>query len=105
MDGYLRWGILGTGNIAKQFAAGVAASERGQLTAVASRDVDKARAFAGDYEIPAALGSYGELLQRDDVDAVYVSLPNSMHYEWTIAALQAGKHVLCEKPFSVTHAE
>jgi xylose dehydrogenase (NAD/NADP) len=97
----LRWGILGTGNIARQFAAGVAGSTRGNIAAVASRDLAKAKSFATAIDISAALGSYEALLQRDDIDAVYVSLPNTLHHEWTIAALRAGKHVLCEKPFAV----
>jgi predicted dehydrogenase len=101
----IRWGILGTGNIARQFAVGVSASRRGTLAAVASRSAATAEAFAHAHSVPIALGSYDALLTRDEVDAVYVSLPNSMHHAWTIAALRAGKHVLCEKPFSVTHAE
>ncbi|QOV91650.1 Gfo/Idh/MocA family protein [Humisphaera borealis] len=106
----LRWGILGTGNIARQFAVGVNASKHGVLTAVASRDGAKAAAFAAANGVAAngvaaSLGDYRGLLRRDDVDAVYVSLPNSMHHDWTIAALEAGKHVLCEKPFAVTTAE
>jgi predicted dehydrogenase len=101
----LRWGILGTGNIARQFCAGVNASARGALSAVGSRDGAKATAFAAAHQIPAAVGSYDALLSRDDVDAVYVSLPNSMHFDWTLAALRAGKHVLCEKPFAVTEQQ
>jgi xylose dehydrogenase (NAD/NADP) len=104
-DQRLRWGILGTGNIARQFSAGVNASARGRLAAVGSRTVAAAEAFAAAYRIPAAVGSYDALLARDDVDAVYVSLPNSMHHRWTIAALRAGKHVLCEKPYAVTAVE
>jgi predicted dehydrogenase len=102
---HLRWGIVGTGNIARQFAAGVAASARGEITAVASRELTKAKAFASAIDVSIALGSYEALLKRDDIDAVYVSLPNSLHHEWTIAALRAGKHVLCEKPFAVTVAQ
>ena len=101
----LRWGIMGTGNIARQFSAGVNACQRGRLAVVASRDAAKASAFAAAHNIPASVGSYEALLSRDDVDAVYVSLPNSMHHQWTIAALRAGKHVLCEKPFAVTEAQ
>ena len=101
----LRWGILGTGNIARQFCAGLNASHRGRPTVVASRQQASADAFARAHQIPTALGDYAALLARDDVDAVYVSLPNSLHHRWTIAALRAGKHVLCEKPFAVTAAE
>jgi hypothetical protein len=102
MTTQLRWGILGTGNIARQFATGVRASRRGILAAVASRAQGSADVFAKNHQIPAALGDYQSLLARPDVDAVYVSLPNTMHHQWTLAALAAGKHVLCEKPISVT---
>lgn len=102
----LRWGVLGTGNIARQFADGVRAggSARTALAAVASRDEAKARAFAEAHDVPASC-DYDALLRRDDVDAVYVSLPNSLHAEWTVRALEAGKHVLCEKPLAVSRAE
>ena len=105
MPDRLRWGILGTGNIARQFSAGVNTSARGRMTAVASRQQASADAFARAYQAPTAVGDYASLLARDDVDAVYVSLPNALHHRWTVAALQAGKHVLCEKPFAVTAAE
>jgi len=101
----IRWGILGTGNIARQFAAGVATSQSGVLRVVASRDAAKAAAFASVNGIPESEGEYVALLRRMDVDAVYVSLPNALHHEWTIAALNAGKHVLCEKPFALTPAQ
>jgi xylose dehydrogenase (NAD/NADP) len=101
----LRWGILGTGNIARQFAAGVRTARRSTVIAAGSRTLDAANQFAQANQIPNAVGSYQELIYRDDVDAIYLSLPNSMHHEWTIAALRAGKHVLCEKPFAVDHAQ
>ena len=101
----LRWGILGTGNIARQFATGVITCRRGTLTAVGSRAVESARAFANTYHIPTAAGSYDAILNDPGVDAVYISLPNSMHHEWTIKSLRAGKHVLCEKPFATNSAE
>ena len=68
--------------------------------AVASRDPGRAAAYARAHDIPLSLGSYEELLARDDVDAVYVPLPNSLHVDWSVRALQAGKHVLCEKPLT-----
>ena len=105
MNKPLRWGILGTGNIARQFAAGFPSARRSVLSAVGSRSIQSAQTFAGDYQVPAAVGSYDELLKSNDVDAVYVSLPNSMHHEWTIKALRAGKHVLCEKPLASNTAE
>jgi xylose dehydrogenase (NAD/NADP) len=101
----LRWGILGTGNIAKQFAAGVGAAHRSVVAAVASRSTDSAHAFAKQFGIAAAYGSYDELLTNPAVDAVYVSLPNTLHHPWTIRALRAGKHVLCEKPLAASAAE
>jgi predicted dehydrogenase len=105
MGNKLRWGILGTGNIAGQFAEGVRASRRGELAAVGSRSLESAKAFSSRFGIPAAVGSYQELVAHPAVDAVYVSLPNSLHKPWTIAALQAGKHVLCEKPIGINAAE
>jgi D-xylose 1-dehydrogenase (NADP+, D-xylono-1,5-lactone-forming) len=101
----LRWGILGTGNIARQFSAGVNACQRGRLMAVGSRSEDSARQFAGAYGIPVVHGSYDATLADPAIDAVYVSLPNSMHHQWTIKALRAGKHVLCEKPLAASAAE
>jgi len=101
----LRWGILGTGNIARQFCTGVNASRRGQFAAVGSRTADSARAFADAFRVAAAHGSYDALLADPTVEAVYVSLPNSMHHEWTLKALVAGKHVLCEKPMAVNAAQ
>ena len=105
MTDRLRWGIIGTGNIARQFATGVAASRRGKITAVGSRQVASAEAFAQAFQVPHAFGSYQQVLGSSDVDVVYVSLPNSMHHEWTLAALSAGKHVLCEKPLARTEGE
>src|SRR5688572_20877770 len=101
----LRFGILGTGNIARQFADGVATAARSQVVATGSRSIESAKAFSTARKIPAAYGSYDELLADKDVDAVYNSLPNSLHHEWTIKALKAGKHVLCEKPFAMTRAQ
>jgi len=101
----LRLGILGTGNIARQFVGGLGSSSRTVVQAVASRRADTADAFASAHRIPAAYGSYHDLLHDKSVDAVYVSLPNSLHHEWTVAALRAGKHVLCEKPIAANAAE
>jgi predicted dehydrogenase len=98
----LRWGILGPGRIAPRLVRAVAATPRGELLAVASRDADRAAAFGASHGIPRAFGSYEALLAWPDVDVVYVSLPNHLHAEWTIRALEAGKHVLCEKPLALT---
>lgn len=102
-----RWGILGTGGIARKVAAGVKPSPEYQLAAVASREAEKAQAFAKEFGSPAtkAYGSYDELLQDPAVEAVYISFPNSLHHEWTIRCAQAKKHVLCEKPLAVTPAQ
>jgi xylose dehydrogenase (NAD/NADP) len=104
-DRKLRWGILGTGNIARQFAAGVNASRRGTIDVVGSRSIESARAFATNFGVPTAVGSYDEVVKSPAVDAVYVSLPNSMHKEWTLRSLAAGKHVLCEKPFALSSTD
>src|SRR5579884_3712182 len=101
----LRWGILGTGNIARQFAGAFGTAQRSVLAAVGSRELSSAQTFARTHGIPEAFGSYDQVLASGDVDAVYVSLPNSMHHQWTIAALRAGKHVLCEKPIASNSAE
>jgi len=101
----LRFGILGTARIARSFVQGLRPSRRVIVSAVASRDSDKARAFAKDLEIARHFGSYEALLADPDIDAVYVPLPNSLHAEWSIAAVRAGKHVLCEKPLAATAGE
>ena len=105
MSDKLRFGILSTGNIAQQFAAGVRGSRRCVLAAVASRSQGPADAFAQAQQVKRAYGSYEQLLSDPAVDAVYIGLPNSMHHEWTIKALRAGKHVLCEKPFASNWTE
>jgi predicted dehydrogenase len=101
----LRWGILGTGNIARQFAQGMASARRCELAAVGSRSRASAQAFAEANRVPRPYGSYQEVVADAGVDVVYVSLPNAMHHEWTIRALRAGKHVLCEKPIAATREE
>lgn len=105
MAAELRWGILGTGNIARQFAAGVLTARRGRVVAVGSRASESANAFARQFSLPEAHASYDSLLADRQVDAIYLSLPNSMHHEWTLKALRAGKHVLCEKPFASNQAQ
>jgi predicted dehydrogenase len=103
--GRLRWGILGTGNIARQFAAGLSATDRAALTSVGSRERASAEKFVQPLSSGVSIGSYDDVLRNRDVDAIYVSLPNSLHHEWTLRALRAGKHVLCEKPFAVNAAQ
>lgn len=102
----VRWGILGTANIAKRSVIpGIKGSSRNELTAVASRSLEKSEAFANEQDIPKAYGSYEELLNDPEIDAVYVPLPNHLHKPWTIKAAQAGKHVLCEKPIALDAQE
>ena len=105
MAATLRWGILGTGNIARQFTRGQAPGGRNVLSAVGSRSGHSADQFAAAHALPKAYGSYEALLADPSIDAVYVSLPNSLHHEWTIRSLRAGKHVLCEKPLASNAAE
>lgn len=105
MSTTLRFGILSTGNIARQFAAGIRQSQRCELAAVGSRSLEAAKAFAAAQQAKQAYGSYDEVLADPDVDAVYIGLPNSMHHEWTIKSLRAGKHVLCEKPIAINSRE
>lgn len=92
----LRWGLLSTANI----TAALVGSGHGGIHAVASRSPERAEAYAREHGLPRWHGSYEDLLADPDVDAVYVPLPNSMHVDWSIRALEAGKHVLCEKPMS-----
>jgi D-xylose 1-dehydrogenase (NADP+, D-xylono-1,5-lactone-forming) len=101
----VRWGLLSTANINRRLIPAIRAARRGQLVAVASRTQAGADAYARHWQIPQAFGSYAAMLQSDAIDAVYISLPNHLHAEWTIAALEQGKHVLCEKPFALTLAE
>ena len=101
----LNWGLLGAAAIAKAFVRGLGQSETGRAFAVASRGEAKAQQFAKDFDLPRFHGSYEALLADPDVDAIYVALPHPMHAEWAIKALRAGKHVLCEKPFTVNLAQ
>lgn len=105
MKTHLRWGILSTANINRALIPQMQLSPRSQLVAVASRDLEKATSYAAKWDIPKAYGSYEALLADPTIDAVYISLPNTFHAEWTIAAANAGKHILCEKPIVQTVAD
>jgi D-xylose 1-dehydrogenase (NADP+, D-xylono-1,5-lactone-forming) len=94
------WGILSTARINRHVLAGAAESDDAEIVAVASRGRERAVEYAYEHGIPRAHGSYEALLADPAVDAVYISLPNSLHHDWTLKALAAGKHVLCEKPYS-----
>ena len=100
----LRWGILSTGHIAGVFARGVAASQTGELVAVASREPAAAGRFAREFGAARAHGSYESLLADPGVQAVYVATPHPLHAEWAMRAAHAGKHILCEKPLTVNRA-
>ena len=100
----MRWGILGCGNIAGKFARDLAAQGL-PLAAAASRDAARSEAFASAHGVSRAYGDYGDLLADPGVDAIYVALPNHMHAEWSIRSARAGKHVLCEKPASLSERE
>lgn len=104
MGELLRWGILGTGAIAKKFAEGLPLCGAGVLQAVGSRTLEIAEAFTKDFG-GKPYGSYSAVLSDPEVDAVYIALPHHLHCEWTIQAAQAGKHILCEKPFTLNHLE
>jgi len=103
--GMLKWGLISTANINRRVIPAIRASKRGKLAAVASRNINKAQDYAKKWEIPLAFGSYQEMLESGEVDVVYVSLPNHLHAEWSIKAMEAGIHVLCEKPFAITLEE
>lgn len=97
MEGRFRWGILGPGNIARKFAAGVRVSETSVVSVVGSRELGRAESFCEEFG-GKGVGSYGEVLESTEVDGVYIATPHHLHAELTIAAARAGKHVLCEKP-------
>ena len=98
----LRWGLLSTARINRRLIPAIRAAEGAELVAVASRDRARAEAYARQWGIPRAWGDYEALLTDPQVDVVYISLPNSLHAEWTIRAAQQGKHVLCEKPLALS---
>ncbi|MEI8410926.1 MULTISPECIES: aldo/keto reductase [unclassified Kribbella] len=100
----IRWGIIGTGNIASRFASQVPTSATGEVVAVGSRSIESANSFADKWDIANRHGSYDDLLADPDVDAVYIATPHPMHVEWAIKTAEAGKHVLCEKPLAINKA-
>ncbi|MBI3749317.1 MAG: Gfo/Idh/MocA family oxidoreductase [Chloroflexi bacterium] len=101
----VRWGILGTGGITRSLLRGARRTDAVDVVAVGSRTLDRAAEYAREHGIARAHGSYEALLADPDVEAVYISLPNSLHHPWTVRALQAGKHVLCEKPYTRRHTD
>ena len=104
--GEIRWGILGAANIARKVVGpAIATSVNGHVAVVASRDEKRAQAFANEVGASRAHATYADVLADDDIDAVYIPMPNSLHAEWARRALQAGKHVLCEKPMATTEQD
>ena len=102
----VRWGILSTANIGmEKVTPAIMASPHSEVVAIASRDLGKARKAADKLGIAKAYGSYEELFADPDIDAIYNPLPNHLHVPWSIRALEAGKHVLCEKPIGLTAEE
>jgi predicted dehydrogenase len=101
----VRWGILGTGWIATQFAADLALLDDAELVAVGSRSQDAADAFGDQFDVPRRYPTYAELVADPEVDAVYVSTPHPMHARDSLLAIEAGKAVLCEKPFTLNAAQ
>ena len=101
----LRWGILSTARINDEVIPAIESSSRSALLAVASRDEQRAREYASRHGIARSYGSYDALLEDDDIDCVYISVPNAQHVPLASAALDAGKHVLCEKPLATSHEE
>ena len=102
----LRWGILSTAKIGiRQVIPAIQQSSNGVVAAIASRDARTAQPVAASLNIPRALGSYDALLDDPEIDAIYIPLPNHLHKEWSIRALQRGKHVLCEKPLALNAAQ
>ncbi len=103
MNKKVRWGVLGVANIAvKKVIPAMQRGEWSEVIAIASRDLQKAQRAARELHIPKAYGSYEELLADPEVEAVYIPLPNHLHVPWSIRAAEAGKHVLCEKPISLS---
>jgi len=100
----LKWGILATGGIARQFARGLKVSKTGTLVAVGSRTLETAEKFTNEFG-GKPYGSYDEVLNDPEVEAVYIATPHHMHYDWTIKAAEAGKAILCEKPFTLNALE
>ena len=101
----LNWGLLSTARINRSVIPPIRLSKRSELIAVASRNLGTAEAYAKKWEIPRAFGSYETMLGDPEINAVYISLPNHLHAEWSVKSAAAGKHVLCEKPLALSTIE
>ena len=105
MEQKIRWGIIGLGGIARKFANDLNLVANAEIIAVASRSMDKAKDFAGQFHAKHAFGSYDDLFQCTEVDVVYIATPHTGHKEWSIKAMNHGKHVLCEKPMGMVRSD
>ncbi|MDC6364501.1 MULTISPECIES: Gfo/Idh/MocA family protein [Flavobacteriaceae] len=105
MEGKIKWGIIGPGRIARKFVSDLQLVDDAVVTAVASRSLEKAEAFAKEFNIEKSFGSYQDLFETDGVDIVYIATPHNFHKALTIRAMESGKHVLCEKPIGITRKE
>jgi dihydrodiol dehydrogenase / D-xylose 1-dehydrogenase (NADP) len=101
----VKWGIIGAGQIAKKFATALNAMDHTELTAIASRDLERAKDFAGHFHIKKAYGSYAELLSDPEIDVIYIGTPHTEHKAHAKLCIEAGKAVLCEKPFTVNYQD
>ncbi len=101
----LQWGIIGLGNIAHYFCKDLQLVEKASIGAVASRSIDKAEKFAAQYRVEKSYGNYKDLLADSNIDIVYIATPHHSHAKWSIEAMNAGKHVLCEKPLAINQSE
>ena len=99
----IKWGVMGTAFICERSTfPGMLQADNCEMYAIAGRNMEKAEEFKEKYGFQKAYGSYEELIEDPEVEAVYIPLPNTMHYDWTIKTLKRGKHVLCEKPLAPT---
>jgi len=101
----LQWGILSTAQINREIIPVIREEPRSDLLAVASRSEDRARKYADEWNIPRSYGRYEDLLVDQDIDVVYISVPNKLHHQWVVASARAGKHILCEKPLAMSVTE
>ena len=101
----IKWGIIGPGKIAQKFASDLSLVEDNELSAVASRDIERARLFSDQFNAEKSYGSYEAILDDPNVDILYIATPHTFHAEWAIKALENGKHVLCEKPLGLNESQ
>jgi predicted dehydrogenase len=101
----IKWAILGTSFISEVMAKAIHESETSELVAIGSRSISKARNFSKQFSVPKMYDDYQDLLNDDEIDAIYIGLPNHLHKEWMIRCANAGKHILCEKPFVISISE